>query len=180
MLEEKILKMNPLGNIPVYQEGDFILSDSSAICAYIDKLHLNNSLYPSDPKSYAKCLWYEEYADTNLMPAILSVFFNVCLASRFGKEVNYDAVESALEIKIPAIFSYLNSEIGDKKYFSGNQLSLADISINAPFLNFEFAKHTVDSKRYGNLSRYLKNISEEESIKQAIMITRERFYSQNK
>ena len=50
--KQSLLKMNPLGTVPVYQEDGFIISDSSIICAYIDKKYPDNSIYPSNPESY--------------------------------------------------------------------------------------------------------------------------------
>ena len=31
----ELLAMNPLGKIPIYQDGDLMLPDSSVICAYV-------------------------------------------------------------------------------------------------------------------------------------------------
>lgn len=172
-----LFQMNPLGTIPIYQEEDLIPSDSSVICAYLDKKYPRPVIYPSDAKSYAQCLWYEEYADTCLIPSILPVFFNVCLATRFHREPDMNAVQNALDNKLPLIFSYLDREIGDKKYLVGDQLSIADIAISAGFLNFEFAKHTVDAKQWKNLARYIENISHESTIEKSFSLARERFFA---
>ncbi|MCX7121603.1 MAG: glutathione S-transferase family protein [Gammaproteobacteria bacterium] len=174
--KEKILTMNPLGKIPIYQEDDFIISDTSVICAYLEKQYPNQAIYPSDAKEYAQCLWYEEYADTILMPAILTIFFNICLAERFGKNIDHDAVKTIFEKQLPEIFTYLDREIANKKYFVGDRLSLADIAVAAPFLNLEFAAHTIDSAKWKNLSRYLNYILNEKVICQANLLAKERFY----
>lgn len=85
--KQKLLKINPLGKIPVYQEGDFIISDSSVICAYLEKRYPVPSVYPIDARSYARCLWYEKYANTALTPAIatdnLKVVFHQIKLNKF-------------------------------------------------------------------------------------------------
>lgn len=66
--------LSPLGKVPVYQDGDFVLPDSSCILAYLEKAHPSPPLYPSDPKSYGKALFFEEYADSRLAEAVAAVF----------------------------------------------------------------------------------------------------------
>ena len=162
--KQKILALNPLGKVPVYQEGDFLLADSSVICAYLEKKHPANPLYPAPAESFARCLWYEEYADNHLIPTIATVFFHTMLATRFNVVPDRGAVKLALESQLPEIFNYLDHEIGAKKYLVANQLSLADISMISPFINFEFAGHAVDAKKWKNLSRYVADISLESSV----------------
>jgi len=172
---EKLLQMNPLGKIPVYQENGLMLSDSSVICAYLEKKYPDSLIYPATPEEYAACLWYEEYADSQLIPTILTVAFNLLFAERFNLAPDMDAVKSALDNKLPQIFNYLDHEIGNKKYFASDHFSLADISIAVPFLNFEIAGYRVDSKKWNNLSRYLDEISNEQYIAKENTLTRESF-----
>lgn len=63
--------ISPLKRVPVLQVGDFTLSDSSAICAYLNAAHPENAkLVPKDPKCLGHALWIEEYADTALFSEI--------------------------------------------------------------------------------------------------------------
>ncbi len=173
--KQKLLQMNPLGKVPIYQDGSFMLSDSSVICAYLEKKYPASSIYPATAENYAQCLWYEEYADSQLIPTILTVAFNILFAAKFNLVPDMDAVKCALENKLPQIFTYLDSEIGSKKYLVDDCFSLADISVVVPFLNFEIAGHRVDPQKWNNLSRYLNEISNESVIAKANMLTRERF-----
>lgn len=172
--KQKLLQMNPLGKVPIYQDESFMLSDSSVICAYLDKKYPASSIYPVTTENYAKCLWYEEYADSHLIPTILTVAFNILFAAKFNLIPDMDAVEDALENKLPPIFTYLDREIGSKKYLVDDCFSLADISVVVPFLNFEIAGHLVDPKKWNNLSRYLNEISNEPVIAKANMLIREK------
>jgi glutathione S-transferase len=57
-------KINPLKRIPALlpdsDNPDFAINDSSAICAYFDKLNPNPSLYPEAAVDYGRALWMEE------------------------------------------------------------------------------------------------------------------------
>jgi glutathione S-transferase len=70
-----LLALNPLGKIPVYQDDNVTLGDSSVICAYLEKNHPDISLYPIDATEYANAVWLEKYADTHLTPSLGTVFF---------------------------------------------------------------------------------------------------------
>ena len=177
--KQKLLNMNPLGKVPVYQDGGFMLSDSSVICAYLEKQYPDSVVYPSTSETYATCLWYEEYADSQLIPNILTVAFNILFAARFNLRPDMNAVKNVLDNKLPQIFTYLDNEIGNKKYFVNDCFSLADISIAVPFINFEMAGHRVSPDKWANLSRYLDEISQEPYIAKANMLMRETLQNAN-
>ena len=46
--KSELLSLNSLGKIPVYQNDEVTLGDSSVICAYLEKNHPDTSLYPTD------------------------------------------------------------------------------------------------------------------------------------
>ena len=52
--EAKFLKLNPLHKVPVLIDGDFVLSESRAIMAYlVNSYQAGNALYPTDHKQRA-------------------------------------------------------------------------------------------------------------------------------
>ena len=57
-------RLSPLRRIPVLVDGDFSISDSSVICAYLDEAYPGHPLLPADPKDRARARWFEEFADT--------------------------------------------------------------------------------------------------------------------
>lgn len=158
--KEKLLTMNPLGKIPIYQEDDFVLPDTSVICGYLEKQYPNNNIYPTNPQLYARCLWYEEYADTVLMPTILTVFFNTCLAERLGRVIDQKAKNNALEKSLPTIFTYLDHTLSHQTYLVGETLTLADIATVVGFLNLELAGHWIDEEKWPNLAKYLNILNQ--------------------
>ncbi|WP_419419945.1 glutathione S-transferase family protein [Legionella sp. D16C41] len=170
--KETLLTLSPLGKIPLYQEKDLILADSSVICAFLEKKYPEHTIYPINPEDYAHCLWYEEYADTVLMPTILIIFFNQILAEKFKYEPNKTAVKEALE-KLPQIFTYLEQQISNKDYLVANILSMADISIVVAFLNLELTGFSLNT-HWQTLSRYITNISRQDLIQNSFIEARAR------
>lgn len=51
----EFLKLNPLHQVPVLVDGDFVLAEGRAILGYlVNKYSPGNSLYPIDPQKRAK------------------------------------------------------------------------------------------------------------------------------
>lgn len=52
--DSEFLKLNPLHQVPVLVDGDFVLTESRAILAYlVNKFQPGSSLYPSEAKARA-------------------------------------------------------------------------------------------------------------------------------
>src|ERR1700737_4564099 len=68
---------SPLGKIPGFADGSFRLSDSSAICHYLERKHPSPPLLPAAAEDYGRTLWFEEFNDTVLVPSAGKVFFNL-------------------------------------------------------------------------------------------------------
>jgi glutathione S-transferase len=52
--DPEFLKLNPLHQVPVLVDGDFVLTESRAILAYlVNKYKSGSELYPSQPESRA-------------------------------------------------------------------------------------------------------------------------------
>lgn len=161
--------MSPLGKIPCYQEGDFALPDSSAILAYLERVHPRPALYPSDPQAYARALWYEEYADTKIAQVCTVGFFQRFVRAILMKQpVDEAAIQKALSEEAPPVFDYLEQELSDREFLAGGQFSVADIATASFFVNMEHAGDRVDAARWPRLTDYLARIHGRPSYKAII------------
>jgi glutathione S-transferase len=149
---------SPLGKIPGFEEGNFRISDSSAICHYLERKYPAPPLFPASPEDFARTIWYEEFADTSLVSAAGAVFFNLVVKRlmRLG-EPDMAAVETALKDGLPPLFSYLESQVAGP-YLVGDALTLADIAVASPFVNLKLAGHPLDAARWPKLAAYLEPI----------------------
>jgi len=151
---QEFKEISPLGKVPAFRDGDKGLCDSSVICAYLERKNPNPPLYPKDDYEYARALWFEEYADTALLSAITPVFFErVVKRMIMKKEPDEAAIQAAIEERQPAIFDYLEGQIGGREYFAGAQFSIADISIATMFPSLEYGGIALDGARWPNLKR---------------------------
>src|SRR5699024_3938017 len=51
--EPEFLALNPLGAVPVLKDGDFVLTQSSAILEYLAEAHPDSGLLPTEPRERA-------------------------------------------------------------------------------------------------------------------------------
>jgi glutathione S-transferase len=149
----ELLAMNPLGKIPIYQDGELMLPDSSVICAYLERVHPKPALYPADPKAYGRALFIEEFADTRLIEALGTVFFQRVIRPNFFKqEADEAAVAKALAEQIPPVFDWVESQVASGAL--GGALSIADIAVAAQLANFRLAGEKIDGVRWPKLAAW--------------------------
>jgi len=163
-------KMSPLSRIPAFRDGDRTLADSSVICAYIERIHPNPALYPSDPYEYARALWFEEYADGGLVTVTgPKIFFQKVVGPRFfNRPTDEEMVRTAIDEELPPMFDYLEGELRDGQFLVGNALSIADLGICTHFVNLRHVGVSVDPKRWPKLAAYVARIHARPSFKALI------------
>ncbi len=161
---------SPLGKIPVFEEDDgFTVADSSAIIAYLERTRPEPALYPTDPRELATALFLEELADTTLGSALTTAFAERIVKGRFmGGEPDEAVVDAALA-QLPELFDYLERQIQDgSDGIVGGRLSVADIAIASPFVNYQYGGETLDAARWPKLAGYVATLHARPSFKTLI------------
>ena len=65
-----LFRLSGQRQVPVLVDGDEVVSDSSAICRYLEELRPEPPLIPSDPQQRAQMQLIEDCADTTLAAAV--------------------------------------------------------------------------------------------------------------
>lgn len=155
----ELTAINPLAKIPAFEDADVTLGDSKVICAYLEKRYPDVAVLPSDTFDYAKTLWLQEYADSQLTPLLGRVFFQRVLNPKFFDTPTDDAVVTeTINEHLPAVFDYLETQLGDQAFFVSNTLTLADIAIASPFVNAACANFTVDETQWPHLAAFVSRM----------------------
>lgn len=149
------LACSPFRKMPGFADGDFRISDSTAIVTYIEAKYPEPAMLPADPANRARAIWFDEFADTILTAASGAIFFNRIVSPKFvGKPGDEAAVEKGIADMAP-VSAYLESVIPASGYLVGDQLTLADISVASPFVNAAHAGYIPDAAAYPKLTAYL-------------------------
>ena len=124
---------SPFRKIPGFQDGDFMISDSTAIITYLDAIKPDPNLIPLEAKARARTIWFEEFADTILMAAGAKIFFNRFVAPRLLGRPGDEAIAAAAEAdELPPVLAYIESVIPASGWLVEDRLTLADLAVASP------------------------------------------------
>ncbi|MHB8529602.1 MAG: glutathione S-transferase family protein [Caulobacteraceae bacterium] len=167
---------SPFGKMPGFRDGDFAISDSTAIITYLEAKHPEPALIPADPKSRARTIWYEEFADTILIACMGKLFFNRFVAPRFlGQPGDKDAADKAEKEELPPLLDYLEGALPASGHLVEDRLTLADLAVASPFVNFAHVGVETDKARHPKLARFVDAILSRPSF--APLVAQERAFA---
>jgi glutathione S-transferase len=150
---------SPLGKIPGFKDGDFAISDSTAIITYLDVKHPAPNLIPAAAETRARTIWFEECADTVLNPCVGKIFFNRVVAPKFMGQPGDAAAADACEAEeLPGYFAYLERALPASGFLVEDRITLADLAVASPFVNFAHAGVKIDAATYPELTRFLASL----------------------
>ena len=150
---------SPFGKMPGFRDGDFLISDSTAIITYLDAIKPEPNLIPLEPKARARAIWYEEFGDTIVGACGGKVFFNRIVAPRFmGREGDLAAADEAQNVEFPKLLDYLETVIPASGFLVEDRITLADIAVASPFQNLDLAGCPIEAAKYPKSAKYVEAI----------------------
>jgi glutathione S-transferase len=102
-----------------------------------------------------------------------TVFFALVLKPLFGgkqepEAADVEAAAKTWEEKVTPLLAYLEKELGDREYFVGDRLSIADVSVASILVNSRHAGFAPDRKRFPKLRAFLDRMWSRPSFKKAL------------
>jgi glutathione S-transferase len=154
---DEFRRLSPLCRIPVLIDGDFSVSDSSVICAYLDEACPGHRLFPADPKDRARARWLEEFADTRLGDLFIwSLFYQrVVRPLVWGEPTDEERVARTLNEDLPEALDYLEGELPADGFLFG-EIGVADIAVASFFRNGSYAGFTTDASRWPRTAAFVE------------------------
>lgn len=148
-------QLSPTGKIPVLQDEDFLLADSAAICAYLERRQPEASLYPRAAREHALALWFEQYAGGTLFRDVVHPLFHQTFVNPNVRQVPTDrsAVDAVLTGAMPEVYGYLDAVAGDG-FLAGPDLSVADIAVASNLVTVQYIGFALDRVRYPRLAAW--------------------------
>lgn len=154
--DPEFLEASPFGKMPGFRDGDFAISDSSAIVHYLEAVKPEPNLIPTEPKARARTIWFDEYADTILFACGGKMFFNRIVAPRFLGQTGDEEIAAKAECdELPPLLAYLERVIPESGFLVEDRLTLADIAVAGPFANFIHLNTLPAAADYPRLRAYV-------------------------
>jgi glutathione S-transferase len=155
---EEFLQVSPFSKIPALADGDFCLADSTAIVTYLDAKYPEPPLFPSEAKARGRAVWFEEVADTVLIPAGAPIVVHRFLRPQiFGTDGDEEAAKAGEEaVKKP--LDYLETQAGGG-WLDGDY-SVGDLAVACCIKTLSYTGWTLDPARYPKLAAWYDRVRE--------------------
>ncbi len=119
------LQVNPNGQIPTLQDGEFLLWESNSILRYIDEAHGGGRLMPNTPQGRATANKWMDWQLATLGPAMNPIFVEVL---RKRPEDRDPVAIAAAGDRAAQMWKRLEASFGPGPYVAG-EFSLGDIPL---------------------------------------------------
>jgi glutathione S-transferase len=159
------LKLNPRGKVPTLKDGDFVLYESLAIMAYLDRKHPEPSIFGRNPQETG--LIWRAISETESY--LLEPAFKVVAPLYFGRGLEKtDEIQSAAAT-IRQELGRINVALSHSVWIAGSQISAADIAL-FPFVQTLLRAASKDAakpldlgfspldQRYPNIAAWVKRV----------------------
>jgi glutathione S-transferase len=165
MQDPDFATISPFGKMPALRDGDFTISDSTAIVTYLEALKPEPNLIPAEPRARARAIWFEEFGDTIVGSCMSKVFFNRVVSPRFfGKPGDLAAADEAQRTEFPRLMDYLESVAPASGYLVGDRFTLADIAVASPLATLMHGDCHMDAKTHPKAYAYVSRVWERPSF----------------
>lgn len=130
----EFLGLNPLGTMPILELHDgTILTESMAICRYIEALHPEPNLFGHDALEQAQVEMWSRRAEMELMRPLVDQFrhLNPFWKGRLEQIPEYGALAQG---KARETMAWFDRELASRPYLAGSRYTVADITAQCALL----------------------------------------------
>mgnify|MGYP000365597528 CR=1 FL=1 len=170
--DDEFRQASPRGKVPAYKTDDnFAFADSSVIIAYLEKTSKDKPLYPSNASDYAKSLWLEEWADSELIVATSALYYQKVIGPVFfNHTTDLQRVDEILTDLIPNAFDLLETRLTEQEWLVANEFSVADITVGTCLISLLHANYQIDQSRWPKLFSFNERFLALEIVQEQIVI----------
>ncbi|XP_004503099.1 glutathione S-transferase F11-like [Cicer arietinum] len=150
----EFLLLQPFGQVPVVEDGDFRLFESRAIVRYYATKYANQGTDLVGTTLEEKALvdqWLEVEAH-NFNDLCFNIMFHLIILPRMGKPGDI-ALAHSCEQKLEKVFDIYEQRLSKSTYLAGDKFSLADLS------HLPGIEHLIEEAKLGHLITERKNVN---------------------
>lgn len=133
------LRRNPAGKVPVLRIDGIMMSESSAICEYIEETRPDPSLMPSDPVQRQEVRrlvsWFDDKFHTEVTSKLLYERVNKKVMKQgYPDSSNVKAGAKAIKFHL----DYMAWLLDQRRWLAGDKMSLADFAAAAHLSSLDY------------------------------------------
>jgi glutathione S-transferase len=141
----EFLAKNPMGKVPVLEDGELILPESAAIMAYLADSKPGNSLYPADRRARAEVNRWLFWATGHWGPALAGL----TMENVFKRLLRLGGPDSAQvkrhEDMIRGLAEVLDDHLARREWIAGPSLTVADVAAGTSLMTAAAARAPIES-----------------------------------
>jgi glutathione S-transferase len=164
-----MLAKNPNGKVPILEDDDFVLWESTAMLAYIAAKAGRADLAPTTPRERAEVDRWTSWQNAHFGPAIRKVAFERIVKKLAGLGAPDEAVVKAGVEEFAVTARVFEQSLGTKEYVCG-RLTIADFAL-APYTALT-ASCGLDLGAYPKASAWLERMLARDSMKRTVAAAR--------
>ena len=149
------LRLSPLGRTPALVDGDFTLTESTAIMQYIGDSKPSD-LWPKDARTRADIMRWQSWQLAHWSKACEPILFERLVKALFNLGPPDEAVIRKAEEAFKVEAGMLDAHLARQSHLVGNRLTLADFSAASYLVYAEQAQLPLEPFR--NVRRWLKEV----------------------
>ena len=120
----EFLAMNPMGRVPVIDDGGTIVWESHSILRYLAARHGAGRFWSDDPGERSRAERWMDWAQTSLQPAFMDLFWGYYRTADDKRD--WLDIAHALD-RCRACYDMLDERLAGSPYLAGETFTLADI-----------------------------------------------------
>jgi glutathione S-transferase len=167
----EFISKNPSGKIPVLELPDgTCISETVAICRYLEALAPNPNLFGADPLEAALIEAHHRHIEFELHPNIGAAWVNGTIVAAMGMVEPIEAQRLRGAGLTRKYYERMNEELASRSYVAGDRFTVADISA---LCMIDFAGALVDLKPdedLTNLWAWHRLVSDRPSVKNSLAL----------
>ena len=163
----EFLAMNPMGRVPVIEDGDVTLFESQAILRYLASRHGAEALWPADAVARAPIDQWMEWAKTSVAPTLIyKVFWQMIRVSKADR--NQPLVDEGVT-ELRQLMAIADARLGEHEWLVGDHMTLADISFGTNL--YRYYNVTFQRSDLPNLKAYYDRLCARPAYAEQVMVS---------
>jgi glutathione S-transferase len=160
---------NPNGKLPILEDGDFILWESTAMLAYVAAKAGRLDLAPTTPRERAEVDRWTSWQSAHFGPAVRKVSYERIVKKLLGRGAPDETVVKAGTEEFATTAAVLEQSLGAKEYLCG-RLTIADFDLT-PYAVLS-ADCGLDFEPYPKAKAWLGRMTARDSVKKTLAAAR--------
>jgi glutathione S-transferase len=161
------LALNPNGNVPTLQDGDFVLWESNAIVRYLAAEYsgAKGSLWPVDPRTRATADQWMDWTNSTFSLQYRHVLHGVLRTS--PEQQDWPKINRAIEA-CNTLMTIPEAALRKQPYLSGSEFGIGDIAFGC--FAYAWLGMPIDRVDTPNVKAWYERLQQRPAFQKAVMI----------